>query len=55
MICGCTIVRAPDGNVLLYGPGREASSLSVSPAVRKEIVEMALAAVGIDQHVTIAA
>lgn len=45
MICDCTLVEAPDGRVILYGPGREGNSLSVSPETRREIVEMALAAV----------
>lgn len=48
----CSLVEAPDGRVLLYGPGREGNTLSVAPETRREIIEMALAAVGItnDQH-----
>ncbi|RWB89248.1 MAG: hypothetical protein EOQ52_12800 [Mesorhizobium sp.] len=46
-ICDCSLVRAPDGHVLLYGPGRDANTLSVSPGHRRSIVEMALSALGI--------
>ncbi|MDX8452529.1 hypothetical protein RFM98_07160 [Mesorhizobium sp. VK9D] len=47
----CSLVMAPDGNVLLYGPGREASTLSVSRTARQQIIEMALRAVGMDLNV----
>jgi hypothetical protein len=46
MVCDCTLVRAPDGRTILYGPGRDGNSLSCSPATRRLIVEMALAALG---------
>lgn len=45
MICDCTLVEAPDQRIILYGPGREGNTLSCSPETRREIVEMALAAV----------
>ena len=48
LLCDCTLVKAPDDRVLLYGPGTGASSLSVSPAARHAIVEMALAALGMN-------
>lgn len=44
----CSLVRAPDGRVLLYGPGRDGNTLSVSPSTRREIIEMALAAIGME-------
>ncbi|WP_153020064.1 hypothetical protein [Paramesorhizobium deserti] len=47
-IYDCSLVEAPDGRILLYGPGREGNTLSVSPTARREIIEMALAAVGSD-------
>ena len=46
----CSLVEAPDGRVLLYGPGREGNTLSVSPTARQEIVEMARAALGMETH-----
>lgn len=45
MVCDCTLVEAPDGRIILYGPGREGNTLSCAPETRREIVEMALAAV----------
>lgn len=50
LLCDCTLVRAPDGRVLLYGPGAGASSLSVSPTARHAIVEMALVALGMNPY-----
>lgn len=47
----CCLVKAPDGNILLYGPGRDANTLSVSRAARQQIIEMALRAVGMDPNV----
>jgi hypothetical protein len=41
----CSLVEAPDGRILLYGPGREGNTLSVAPETRREVIEMALAAV----------
>ena len=49
----CSLVEAPDQRVLLYGPGRDGNTLSVSPTARREIIEMALAAIGsehFEQH-----
>lgn len=50
MICDCTLVQARDGRIILYGPGREGNTLSCSPQTRREIVEMALAALENKQH-----
>lgn len=55
MICDCTLVQAPDGRIILYGPGREGNTLSCSPETRREIVEMALAAVELKNERTAAA
>jgi hypothetical protein len=41
MICDCSLVEAPDGRTLLYGPGRDGNTLSCSPETRREIIEMA--------------
>lgn len=52
-IYDCSLVEAPDQRVLLYGPGRDGNTLSVSPTARREIIEMALAAIGsehLEQH-----
>lgn len=48
----CSIVRAPDGRVMVYGPvGKSTTTvLSLSPSARRAVIEMALAAVGIEQH-----
>lgn len=54
-ICDCTLVRAPDGNVILYGPGRDGNSLSAAPDARRTIIEMALVALGVDTHAASAA
>lgn len=51
----CSLVEAPDGRVLLYGPGRDGNTLSISPAARQGIIEMALAAVGMETNVANAA
>jgi hypothetical protein len=50
MVCDCTIVKAPDGRVLLYGPGTGSSTLSVSPMARHHIVEMAMTALGMNAN-----
>lgn len=50
MICDCSLVEAPDGRIILYGPGREGNTLSCSPETRREIVQMALAAVESKQN-----
>lgn len=53
----CSLVKAPDGNVMLYGPTQigGAMTLSVSRNVRREIIDMAIEALGMDQHVASAA
>lgn len=47
-IYDCSIVRAPDGRVMVYGPvGKSTTTvLSLSPAARRAVIEMALDAVG---------
>lgn len=56
-IFDCSLVKAPDGNVMLYGPTQigGATTLSVSREARREIIEMALAALGMELHVKSAA
>lgn len=49
-VCDCCLVQAPDGRVMLYGPGRESGALSVAPETRREIIEMALAAMGMETN-----
>ncbi len=50
-VYNCSLVRAPDGRHMLYGPASTAGeTLSVSPAARAGIVEMALAALGNEKH-----
>lgn len=45
----CSLVKAPDGNVLLYGPSQigGAATLSVSREARMKIIDMALDALEI--------
>lgn len=49
-IYDCSIVRAPDGNTLVYGPAGKSTTtvLSLSPAARRAVIEMALVAVGMN-------
>lgn len=49
IIFDCSLVRAPDGNILLYGPSQigGAATLSVSRDARLAIIDMALSALGI--------
>lgn len=56
-IFDCSLVKAPDGNVMLYGPTQVggASTLSVSRDARAAIIDMALDAMGVDPHATSAA
>ena len=49
MVCDCALVQAPDKRVLLYGPGT-GNTLSVSPMLRHEIVEMAMTALGMNAN-----
>lgn len=53
----CSLVRAPDGNMLVYGPAGRSNStiLSLSPRARTAVIEMALAAVGMEYDRTNAA
>jgi hypothetical protein len=50
VIYDCTIVTAPDGRTLVYGPAakRGEQILSMAPEVRREIIAMTLREVGID-------
>ncbi|UOK70258.1 hypothetical protein [Ancylobacter polymorphus] len=51
-ISGCSIVQAPDGRRLVYGPSGNGGTQTVnfSPAVRVAVIEEALGAVGIEPH-----
>jgi hypothetical protein len=49
LVCDCALVQAPDKRVLLYGPG-QGNTLSVSPMLRHQIVEMAMTALGMNPH-----
>lgn len=50
LIFDCTLVRAPDGRLLVYGPSSTSAReiLSLAPAVRRQIIEMTLIEAGID-------
>lgn len=52
LIYDCTIVRAPDGRKLVYGPPTKngAPILSLAPDVRTDVIMMALREVGIDDY-----
>ena len=52
LIYDCTLVRAPDGRTLIYGPPSKngAPILSLAPDVRNEVIMMTLHEVGIDDH-----
>ncbi|RUV97360.1 hypothetical protein EOA75_03925 [Mesorhizobium sp. M1A.F.Ca.IN.022.07.1.1] len=51
-IFDCSLVKAPDGNILLYGPSQigGAATLSVSRDARLAIIDMALSALGMELH-----
>jgi len=50
LIFDCTLVRAPDGRFLVYGPSSTSARevLSLAPAVRRQIIAMTLSEVGIE-------
>lgn len=52
LIYDCSLVRAPDGRILLYGPPTKngAPILSLAPEVRTEVIMLTLREVGIDEH-----
>jgi hypothetical protein len=56
-VFNCTLVRAPDGKVFIYGPvGRDGTdTLSLAPDVRRLVIEQALAAIGMESDDRIAA
>jgi len=50
LIFDCTLVRAPDGRIFVYGPPskRDGQLVSMAPEVRRQIISMTLDAAGID-------
>lgn len=50
LVYDCTVVKAPDGKVFVYGPPsrKEGQVLSLAPDVRRLVIEMAMDAAGID-------
>lgn len=56
LIYDCTIVRAPDGRILIYGPPAKngAPILSLAPDVRQDVIVMTLREVGIDEYASAA-
>lgn len=50
LIYDCTLVQAPDGKVLVYGPSSKTSQqvLSLAPDVRRQIIDMTLIEVSRD-------
>lgn len=42
LIYDCSLVQAPDGRVLVYGPksGSGAQTISLAPEVRREVLEL---------------
>ncbi|MCO5156673.1 MAG: hypothetical protein M9945_07935 [Aquamicrobium sp.] len=52
VIFDCSIVQAPDGRMLVYGPLAKngAPILALAPDIRRDIVSMTLQQVGIDDR-----
>lgn len=52
VIFDCSLVRAPNGRVHVYGPASRTKDqlLSMAPDVRRLVISMALSAAGIDEH-----
>lgn len=50
LLYDCTLVQAPDGKYLIYGPSSKTSAqvLSLAPDVRQELIAMTLNEVCID-------
>lgn len=50
LIFDCTLVRAPDGRLLVYDPPskKDGELLSMAPAVRRQVISMTIDALGID-------
>jgi hypothetical protein len=57
LIYDCSIVRAPDGRMLVYGPSSKvgAQTISLAPEVRRELIEMMTNEVGFDDDIQFAA
>lgn len=57
LIYDCTIVKAPDGRLLIYGPSSRAGAqtISLAPEVRRDILEMMTHEVGFDEDTSCAA
>lgn len=51
LIYDCSLVRAPDGRLLVYGPKSNAGSqmISLSPEVRRDILDIMADEVGFDE------
>jgi hypothetical protein len=50
LIYDCTLVRAPNGRVLVYGPSSKTDGqlISLAPDVRRDLITMTLREAGID-------
>lgn len=50
LIYDCSLVRAPDGRLLVYGPKSQAGAqmISLAPDVRRELLDMMAHEVGFD-------
>ena len=48
----CSIVRAPDGRIFVYGPAGNGGTTTVNlaPDVRRAVIDEALRAIGMEQH-----
>jgi len=51
-IMNCSIVRAPDGRIFVYGPAGNGGTTTVNlaPDVRRAVIDEALRAIGMEQH-----
>jgi hypothetical protein len=52
LILDCSLIQAPRGNILVYGPPSKNNGqlLCMAPEMRRSVITMALDAVGIDEH-----
>lgn len=52
VITGCSITRAPDGRLFVYGPAGNGgtTTTNLAPDVRRTVIDMALGAIGMEQH-----
>lgn len=51
-IMNCSIVRAPDGRIFVYGPAGNGgtSTVNLAPGVRRLVIDEALCAIGMEQN-----